>query len=183
MFIFGELQISRVILSKRLSFLDISRAQHDTKIPKNNSQGIIFVRILCQRVDEECLELECVSMSAAITRNIWIFVPVRLRRPQRDRTLCSRWQSLAWVERPSYLADGVMQREEGCYFQLDSSAAGFPSDGVAPHASCFLLSFCQRRVWTIWHFLVYLVSLVPLHVNLLSSSSSKSEMIQTDDCA
>ena len=48
--IFGKLRISRAIPGKCLSFLDISRAQNDSKITKNNSQGIIFVIISCQRV-------------------------------------------------------------------------------------------------------------------------------------
>ena len=48
--IFGKLRISRVIPWKCLSFLDISRAQNPSKITKNNSQGIIFVIISCQRV-------------------------------------------------------------------------------------------------------------------------------------
>ena len=45
-----KLRISRVIPWKCLSFLDISRAQNPSKITKNNSQGIIFVIISCQRV-------------------------------------------------------------------------------------------------------------------------------------
>ena len=48
--IFGKLRISRVIPGKCLSFLDISRAHNDSKITTNNSQGIIFVIISCQRV-------------------------------------------------------------------------------------------------------------------------------------
>ena len=47
--IFGKLRISRVIPWKCLPFLDISRGQNASKITKNNSQGIIFVIILCQR--------------------------------------------------------------------------------------------------------------------------------------
>ena len=45
-----KLRISRVIPWKYLSFLDISRAQKPSEITKNNSQGIIFVIISCQRV-------------------------------------------------------------------------------------------------------------------------------------
>ena len=48
--IFGKLRISRVIPWKCLYFLDISRGQNASKITKNNSQGIIFVIISCQRV-------------------------------------------------------------------------------------------------------------------------------------
>ena len=50
--IFGKLRISRVIPWKCLSFLDILRAQNPSKITKNNSQGIIFVIISCQRVEK-----------------------------------------------------------------------------------------------------------------------------------
>ena len=46
-----KLRISRVIPLKCLYFLDISKAQNPSKITKNNSQGIIFVIISCQRVD------------------------------------------------------------------------------------------------------------------------------------
>ena len=52
--IFETLRISRVIPLKCLYFLDISRAQNPSKITKNNSQGIIFVIISCQRVFERC---------------------------------------------------------------------------------------------------------------------------------
>ena len=48
--IFEKLRISRVISGKSLSFLEILRAQIPSKITKNNSQRIIFVIILCQRV-------------------------------------------------------------------------------------------------------------------------------------
>ena len=48
--IFGKLQISRVIPWKSISFLDILRRQNASKIAKDNSQGIIFARISCQRV-------------------------------------------------------------------------------------------------------------------------------------
>ena len=54
---FGKLRISRVIPWKCLSFLDISRARNASTIMKNNSQGIIFVIISCQRV----LDLQCVN--------------------------------------------------------------------------------------------------------------------------
>ena len=49
--ILGKLRISRVIPWKCRSFLDILRAQNPSKITKNNSQGIIFVIIPCQRVE------------------------------------------------------------------------------------------------------------------------------------
>ena len=45
-----KLRISRVIPWKCLYFLDISRTKNRSKITKNNSQGIIFVIISCQRV-------------------------------------------------------------------------------------------------------------------------------------
>ena len=48
--IFEKLRISRVISGKSLSFLEILRVQIPSKITKNNSQGIIFAIILCQRV-------------------------------------------------------------------------------------------------------------------------------------
>ena len=48
--IFEKLRISRVISGKSLSFLEILRVQIPSKIMKNNSQGIIFVIISCQRV-------------------------------------------------------------------------------------------------------------------------------------
>ena len=51
--IFEKLRISRVISRKSLLFLEISRAQNPSKITKNNSQGIIFVIISCQRVRVE----------------------------------------------------------------------------------------------------------------------------------
>ena len=41
---------SRVISGKSLSFPEILRGQIPSKITKNNSQGIIFVIISCQRV-------------------------------------------------------------------------------------------------------------------------------------
>ena len=47
---FEKLRISRVISREGLSFPEILRAQIPLKIPKNNSQGIIFAIILCQRV-------------------------------------------------------------------------------------------------------------------------------------
>ena len=43
-------RISRAIPWKCLSFRGMSKAQNPSKIAKNNSQGIIFVTILCQRV-------------------------------------------------------------------------------------------------------------------------------------
>ena len=49
--IFEKLRISRAISGKRLSFPEISRVQIALKITKNSSRGIIFVIILCQRVD------------------------------------------------------------------------------------------------------------------------------------
>ena len=49
-FIFEKLRISRVISGKSLSFPEILRGQIPSKITKNNSQGIIFVIILSQRV-------------------------------------------------------------------------------------------------------------------------------------
>ena len=48
--IFEKLRIPRVISGKSLSFLEILRVQIPSKITKNNSQGIIFVIISCQRV-------------------------------------------------------------------------------------------------------------------------------------
>ena len=48
--IFEKLRISRVISGKSLSFTEILRAQFPSKITKNNSRGIIFVIISCQRV-------------------------------------------------------------------------------------------------------------------------------------
>ena len=48
--IFEKLRISRVISGKSLSFLEILRVQIPSKITKNNSQGIIFAIISCQRV-------------------------------------------------------------------------------------------------------------------------------------
>ena len=48
--IFEKLRISRVISGKSLSFLEILRVQNPSKITKNNSQGIIFAIISCQRV-------------------------------------------------------------------------------------------------------------------------------------
>ena len=48
--IFEKLRISRVISGKSLSFPEISRARFPSKITKNNSRGIIFVIISCQRV-------------------------------------------------------------------------------------------------------------------------------------
>ena len=48
--IFEKLRISRVISWKSLSFLEILRVQIPPKITKNNSQGIIFAIISCQRV-------------------------------------------------------------------------------------------------------------------------------------
>ena len=48
-----KLRISRVIPWKSLSFLEIWRAQNPSKITKNNSQGIIFAIISCQRVLEK----------------------------------------------------------------------------------------------------------------------------------
>ena len=50
--LFDKSRISRVISGKSLSFPEISRGQIPSKITKNNSQGIIFVIISCQRVDE-----------------------------------------------------------------------------------------------------------------------------------
>ena len=47
---FEKLRIPRVISGKSLSFLEILRVQIPSKITKNNSQGIIFVIISCQRV-------------------------------------------------------------------------------------------------------------------------------------
>ena len=44
-----KLRISRVIPQKSRPFPEILRAQNPSKIAKNNSQGIIFVIILCQR--------------------------------------------------------------------------------------------------------------------------------------
>ena len=49
---FEKLRISRVISGKSLSFLEIFRVQIPSKITKNNSQGIIFAIISCQRVPE-----------------------------------------------------------------------------------------------------------------------------------
>ena len=48
--IFEKLRISRVISGQSLSFPEILRVQFPSKITKNNSQGIIFVIISCQRV-------------------------------------------------------------------------------------------------------------------------------------
>ena len=48
--IFEKLRISRVISGKSLSFLETLRVQIPSKITKNNSQGIIFAIISCQRV-------------------------------------------------------------------------------------------------------------------------------------
>ena len=52
--IFEKLRISRVISGKSLSFPEILRGQIPSKITKNNSQGIIFVIISCQRVFKKC---------------------------------------------------------------------------------------------------------------------------------
>ena len=51
--IFEKLRISRVISRKSLSFLEILKVQIHSKITKNNSQGIIFAIISCQRVNRE----------------------------------------------------------------------------------------------------------------------------------
>ena len=48
--IFQKLRISRVIPRKGRYFPEILRVQTPSKITKNNSQGIIFVIISCQRV-------------------------------------------------------------------------------------------------------------------------------------
>ena len=48
--IFEKLRISRVIPRKSPSFPKILTVQNRLKITKNNSQGIIFVIISCQRV-------------------------------------------------------------------------------------------------------------------------------------
>ena len=48
--IFRKLRISHAIPSKCLSFLDILRGQNASTITKNNSQGVAFVIISCQRV-------------------------------------------------------------------------------------------------------------------------------------
>ena len=49
---FEKLRISRVISGKEsLSFPEILRVQFPSKITKNNSRGIVFVIISCQRVD------------------------------------------------------------------------------------------------------------------------------------
>ena len=48
--IFEKLRISRVISGKSLSFPEISRVHFPSRITKNNSRGIIFVIISCQRV-------------------------------------------------------------------------------------------------------------------------------------
>ena len=48
--IFEKLRISRVISGKSLSFPEILRVQIPSKITKNNSRGIIFAIISCQRV-------------------------------------------------------------------------------------------------------------------------------------
>ena len=48
--IFEKLRISCVIPWKNPSFPEISRVQNPSRITKNNSQGIIFVIISCQRV-------------------------------------------------------------------------------------------------------------------------------------
>ena len=52
--IFGKLRISRVIPGECLYFLDILRANNFSKIPKNNSQGVIFLIISCQRASQLC---------------------------------------------------------------------------------------------------------------------------------
>ena len=58
---FEKLRISRVISGKSHSFPEILRVQIPSKITKNNSRGIIFVIISCQRVivGMEELELHC----------------------------------------------------------------------------------------------------------------------------
>ena len=53
--IFEKLRISYVISGKSHSFPEILRAHSSSKITKNNSQGIIFVIISCQRVFEVIL--------------------------------------------------------------------------------------------------------------------------------
>ena len=50
--IFEKLRISHVISGKSLSFPEILRVQIPSKITKNNSRGIIFVIISCQRVTQ-----------------------------------------------------------------------------------------------------------------------------------
>ena len=50
LFIFPKLRISRVILWKSLSFPEILWVQNPSKTTNNNSQGIIFAIISCQRV-------------------------------------------------------------------------------------------------------------------------------------
>ena len=58
---------------KCLPFLDISRAQSPSKITKNNSQGIIFVIISCQRVLLKKNILRCfvVFRLLRIWRGLW----------------------------------------------------------------------------------------------------------------
>ena len=56
--IFENLRISYVIPRKSPSFQEISRVQNPSRITKNNSQGIIFVIISCQRVREKRRKLK-----------------------------------------------------------------------------------------------------------------------------
>ena len=54
--IFEKLRISYVIPWKSPSFPEISTVQNPSRITKNNSQGIIFVILSCQRVPAETSE-------------------------------------------------------------------------------------------------------------------------------
>ena len=72
--IFEKLQISPVISGKSLSFPEILSRQIPSKITKNNSQGVIFVIISCQRV---------------ISEDFWLFLDF----PQYFQHICRRAQN------------------------------------------------------------------------------------------
>ena len=64
---FQKLRISRVIPRKSRSFPEIQRAQNQSRIPTNNSQGIIFMAISCQR--------------ATLCHIFWVFFCLSLLTP------------------------------------------------------------------------------------------------------
>ena len=71
---FEKLRISRVISGKTLSFPEILRVQFPSKIPRNNSQGVIFAIISCHRVRtklqlKRLLIVTCASVVGCLAAN------------------------------------------------------------------------------------------------------------------
>ena len=65
-----KLRISPVIPWKYLPFLEILRAQHPSKITKNNSQGIHFAIISCQKIKKK-LSGDCLGEVGGVLPTGW----------------------------------------------------------------------------------------------------------------